>query len=583
MGSRITGPEADKVYEAGQRWVDCALRKDDSLFTPGKPIWSSRWLGELHARFLDRPDEGEGTFYDKLRDQLADSPPEVYQLMGEALYVHYLTFIQVGNKQERVEQVLDWSTDPLRIPTELIPGLKHGFIRMGMANLSIPFQVGCVIEFVEQWKRQESHERGRILDDPWAFKQFVKSIRLSSKMFNSNPNGQPSRREGLLHLVHPDTFEPIISTDTKEQIARASAFARFMTEPTSDVDRNIQQIRQELEAELGRSFNFYEPSIHSQWGADSNPWNEYVRRAKAYVDTGRLESEEIEYKLKIGKILSEAQKAVRAGTDGWPQLVKRGIGGNIVHNVQQMRFREWIDQSERDALTALYAIWTSDALSVTERIRAFSNRFPSSVTGTRGAGTRMNIISQLLMGLDVEEYPPFRIGLFNQAYERTGYGKPEQGADEAALYEHALGFLDRFIAEAAERGLELRHHLDAQSLVWAIASGRDGIPEVDPPETGTESDGLETLAEELLLTEPLGFLQEIETLLDDKRQVIFQGPPGTGKTYVAQKLAKHLAGSESRVTLVQFHSSYAYEDFVQGYRPALVNGQPDSSCETGRC
>ena len=69
------------------------------------------------------------------------------------------------------------------------------------------------------------------------------------------------------------------------------------------------------------------------------------------------------------------------------------------------------------------------------------------------------------------------------------------------------------------------------------------------------------------------FLENIEVLLDEKRQVIFQGPPGTGKTYVAQKLAACLAGSADRVTLVQFHPSYAYEDFIQGYRPALVNGQ----------
>lgn len=58
------------------------------------------------------------------------------------------------------------------------------------------------------------------------------------------------------------------------------------------------------------------------------------------------------------------------------------------------------------------------------------------------------------------------------------------------------------------------------------------------------------------------------------RNIIFYGPPGTGKTYVAKKVAVALTGDEepgpeSRWRLVQFHPSYAYEDFVQGLRPAL--------------
>ena len=53
----------------------------------------------------------------------------------------------------------------------------------------------------------------------------------------------------------------------------------------------------------------------------------------------------------------------------------------------------------------------------------------------------------------------------------------------------------------------------------------------------------------------------------------YWGPPGTGKTFVAQKLAASLAGTEKRVRLVQFHPSYAYEDFVQGLRPRLTDGQ----------
>ena len=72
---------------------------------------------------------------------------------------------------------------------------------------------------------------------------------------------------------------------------------------------------------------------------------------------------------------------------------------------------------------------------------------------------------------------------------------------------------------------------------------------------------------------PGDFLEEIKALLDEKRQIVLQGPPGTGKTFVALALANYLAGSKERVTLVQFHASYAYEDFVQGYRPVLGDNQ----------
>ena len=91
-----------------------------------------------------------------------------------------------------------------------------------------------------------------------------------------------------------------------------------------------------------------------------------------------------------------------------------------------------------------------------------------------------------------------------------------------------------------------------------------------PPVDEGNSDGgqphpLRPLADELLL--PLAYLEQVEELLHDKRQIIFNGPPGTGKTYVARKLAQHIAAQDGSVELVQFHPSYAYEDFIEGYRP----------------
>lgn len=52
-----------------------------------------------------------------------------------------------------------------------------------------------------------------------------------------------------------------------------------------------------------------------------------------------------------------------------------------------------------------------------------------------------------------------------------------------------------------------------------------------------------------------------------KKQLIFQGPPGTGKTFVAQIIALYLTQSEDRIETIQFHPSYSYEDFIEGYRP----------------
>jgi 5-methylcytosine-specific restriction protein B len=61
-------------------------------------------------------------------------------------------------------------------------------------------------------------------------------------------------------------------------------------------------------------------------------------------------------------------------------------------------------------------------------------------------------------------------------------------------------------------------------------------------------------------------LNKIVDLLWERKQIILYGPPGTGKTYLASKMARHLT-EDGAVKLVQFHPSYTYEDFFEGFRP----------------
>ncbi len=316
------------------------------------------------------------------------------------------------------------------------------------------------------------------------------------------------------------------------------------------------------------------PQDHERFlkGPWTDTWDDFIERARQYrLNNPRHVDEEITWKLDIGKQYGKARELVLQNSEKWRDAIKHAKAPKFLFFMNWSKFVDWTRNDPIAALHALRALWAEDGRPLAERIKTFCAEFPTSVMS--GAGSRANLISVLLMGEDAEKYPPYGKRDSERAYKQAGYQLPKEGADEAELYQHEISFLDQLMEEAAERGLSVRHRLDASSIVWRTLD-TPGIVDPKPPNT------LEALAKELHLS--VDFLQNIETLLEEKKQVIFQGPPGTGKTFVAQKLARHLAGSKERYRLVQFHPSYSYEDFVRGYRPTLLdNGQPGFALKDG--
>lgn len=633
------------MYDAAGVFAEEGLRRDGSLFTPGRSIWTIEGLTAVDDRVASKI--GEGSWIQRLAVQLEDLPPEQVQLGAELTYVMLLpqSDTHAPTKRAHLHRILALLAEPLTIPGHLDDALggDQAVANFSSAKSYSPELLRFVARLAIHLKGLSDDERDAALSDPWRFREVTEAVRTSTDRMMAN---------AIKHMLFPETFDYMISPDQRSQLIGAFRAAPGVDGLPND-DRQIERIR-ELASTSAKVVNFYSEAVRHVWSKPTDArWAEAIRLAGRFYERSDFDASERGYKLEIGERLAEVRRGLREGSDDWfatMQAAFKHPDNNLVNWRVSDPLLKWIEANRDAAARSLLALYGDDSVT-TASWRAFLEAMP--VEAVRGSGTRASVMSFLLMGVSATRFAFFRptvndalrralgldrvasidlseettyrpedlaarLGLDGRrlrAYLREAFPRPadEHGTewsvtpDQAAavldhfgdevdttapdaLYAGWLALLDELRLRMLANGTVLRDVLDAQGLAWWLAQGpipddwsdeeraaltafREGstpVTEPPPPPVGGLPRVDAQLAAQLHL--PASWLDGLLGMLDEKKQLILYGPPGTGKTYVAQHLGRHLEAHGGGYRLVQFHPSYTYEDFFEGYRPQVAEG-----------
>lgn len=538
------------IYEATERWKNSCLLGEGSLFVRTS-LWNAKNFGSLDTYYARNLDEGEGDFFTKLKGQLGPAPAEAKQLAAEVLLVMYLFLsnesMSPPTKRRQIRMVWEWSGTSFPEDTPLLDApLEGGIGHPGTAFFTHRWRelLWFVVAMV-QWYGLPGAERESLLADPWKMAEWIESTPEASGR---------QLRHILLHLLFPDTFERMSTATHKRRLVTALAdkagisAAEIDSKDRIKLDRQIVDIREAMRTEYGDDFDFYSQAVREQWDP---------RDGGARVEAdGSGERDQSALRSWYRDRFGNAQVwAIGPGQGGqlWPEFHDEGIiaiGWDFLGDLLDYSTREEIEQS---------------------------------LQTHHGDGTRKSNDSlacyefaHVMQEGDVVIAKKGRSGLYGYGVVRSGYRFDE--TREQYLHVRDVEWQktgdwdlppDQWVA--VKTLTNFTENPEWLRLAFGIMAGERQAQEEEDPDEVPVYGRKEALAD--LFVPPEQFDEMQQALLRTKA-LILTGAPGVGKTFVSRRLAWSVMRRRDpkRVRLVQFHQSYAYEDFVQGWRPTESGG-----------
>ena len=529
---------------AAARWRDRCLRNDGSVFTD-RSLWTAENVRHLVRYYTENLDEGEGTFFEKLERQLAPAPGSAKQLAAEMFWVMYLILIprsmHPGTKRRQIRMVWEWSGESLpKAPKQLEEALNEGVLHPGTAyNTHRWREFLFFVRAMEAWKSLTESEREIHLADPWAFAKFLLDL---------DDSGNRQLRHILCYLLFPGHFEPVATNNQKRLIVKAFRKRQGQDPNQVDyadriaVDQELRMVRERhLREGAPQSFSFFEKQQRSVW--DPAPPSDGGEPEPPAPD-----DDDNWFRERFG----EARVWVLAP----------GVGA-----------RHW-DEFRREKIIAIG--W-------------------DEVGDLKEYSTRSGIHDKLREAYDSPNPSNNSLACYQFAYEMSPGDHVIVKQGRALLLGHGVVESDYEFDDSRSESKHTRRVRWEKVGRWSLPKKRRlgtktltdftgdrkrlrmafELMQADHPEPDLIDERPYTSEQALndLFMDAPQFNDIVDTLAR-KMNIVLEGPPGVGKTFIAKRLAYRLIGFKvpERVRMIQFHQNYAYEDFIQGFRPRDKGG-----------